>query len=195
MSQLPYVQPISPQPQFPLGLSLRQFIQTVLVGISNVPGPLVRPRWQPEPPKQPDINVNWIAFGIDSATPDAGAYISSTPENQTATQRNETLQIGISTYGPDALDTYGLIRDGFQIEANRYALFNANMGFVEITAARQVPDLVNQRWIDRVESTIVLRRAIQRTYGVTTIVSAAGTIYVPDITTDYFLDWSVTEES
>lgn len=193
MSTPPYVQPISPQSQFPKGLSLRQFIQTVLVGISNIPGPLVRPKWQPEPPKQPDININWMAFGIEVAAPDANAYIASTPEDQTTTQRNETLQISLSIYGPDSIDTYGLLRDGFQIEANRYALFNANMGFVEITPARQVPDLVNQRWIDRVETSIILRRAIQRIYGVTTITSANGIIYVPDITEDYQLPWEVSQ--
>lgn len=192
MSTPPYVAPIS-QGQYPKGLTLLQFLQTVVVGISGIPGNFVRPKWQPEPPKQPDINTDWIAFGIESQTPDANAYVNSQEGGTTVLQRNEDLNLSISIYGPKAIETYGLLRDGFQIPQNRIALFQANIGFTSISEGRHIPDLVNQRWIDRVECSVVLKRQIQRTYPVLTFLSASGTIYVPDVTPDYQLDWEVSQ--
>lgn len=189
----PYVKPVSPQSQYPSGLTLTQFIQTVLVGISGVPGDLCRPKWQTEPPKQPDIFVTWMGFAIEVAAPDANSYLGSMSGTQLGSQRHENLEVSVSVYGPNALEIYGVLRDGFQIPQNRIALFNANMGFTEISPARTIPDLVNQRWVGRVESSIFLRREIQRTYGVPTILSASGIIYVPDVTPDYQLPWEVQQ--
>jgi len=110
-----YIQPSSTT-RLPKKLSLTQFIQTVLVGVSNLPGPMVRPKWQTEPGKQPNIRINWLAFGIEIAKPDANAYIASNTDLSVGYQRHEELEVQCDLYGPDALDVYGLIRDGFQIE-------------------------------------------------------------------------------
>jgi hypothetical protein len=189
---LPYVSPLPGSSGLPTGLSLVQFIQTVLVGVTAIPGTLTRPKWQPEPPKQPDINVDWLAFGIDLTAPDASAYLELDSTGKTTTQRQEGLEVSVSIYGPNCDDVYGLLRDGFQLPQNRIALHQANMNFTEVTAGRHIPDLVNQRWIDRVECSVLLRRQIQRTYPVLTFVSASGIIYVPDVTPDFQLDWEVT---
>jgi hypothetical protein len=185
---IPYVHP----EQGARGLTLTQFLQTVLVGVTALPGELVRPKWQIEPPKSPDVLTNWMAFGIDSAAPDFSAWLSP-PEGggRLQNQRNEDLTISLSIYGPAALETYGLIRDGLQIPQNRFAMFSANIGYTDLSEARHVPDLVNQRWIDRYEASLLLKRQVQRVYPVLTFVSATGIIYVPDVTPDYELRWSV----
>lgn len=172
-------------------LTLTQFIQTVFVGISGLPGPLVRPKWQPEPPKQPDILTNWIAIGIDVVSPDANGYLWANAEDQVYYQRMELLEIGCSIYGPQALEIYGVIRDGFQIPSNLYALRSAFMGFVEVSPARKIPDLINERFINRVQASVFLRREIQRDYPILTLVSASGTIYTDMYVNDeqYLLDW------
>ncbi len=195
MSQPPYVTPVSPNPELPAGLTLIQFLQTVVVGLTALPGQLVRPLWQPEPPKQPDINVDWLAFGIDQSAPDFSAYlVPSAGGGPIQTQRQEDLTVKFSIYGPNCTDTYGLLRDGFQIPQNRFALFKANIGYTEITPGRHIPDLVNQRWVDRVECNVILKRQVQRTYPVLTFTSATGIIYVPDVSPDYQLRWSVPNQ-
>lgn len=186
----PYVHPINPT-QLPKGLTLIQFLQTVVVGITALPGNMVRPKWQPEPPKQPDLRTDWLAFGIESQAPDFSAYIApqDTAESPIQTQRQEDLTLSFSIYGPNAMETYGLLRDGFQIPQNRMALIQANMGYTEISPGRHIPDLVNQKWIDRVECTVRIKREIQRTYPILTFTSATGIIYVPDVSEDYQLEF------
>lgn len=189
VSAQPYIRPNYTKP-LPQGLSLTQFLQTVFVGVSGLPGPLVRPKWQAEPPKQPDLVTDWMAFGVDLATPDANAFVGVDDDDRTISQRHEILEVGCHIYGPNALDTYGLIRDGLQIPTNLEALRYANMGFVEVTTGRHVPDLVHERFIDRVVTSVFFRREIQRRYPIVTLVSARGTIHTVMGDEPYLLAWN-----
>lgn len=183
-----YIQPSSTVP-IPGGLTLNQFLQTVMVGISGLPGTLVRPAWQVQPPKQADLTINWMAFGIASLTPDANGYLDVNNLDETESQRHELMEIECSIYGPDAIENYGILRDGFQIPNNLEGLRSANMGFVEIGPARHVPDFVNERFINRVQTAVILRREIQRVYPILTLLSARGTIHTVTGGEPYLLDW------
>lgn len=189
-----YAQPTQTTGQ-PKGLTITQFIQTVLAGVSALPGPLVRPKWQPEEPTQPDINTNWMAFGIASQTPSFNAYIALNPDDTTQLQRQEQLEIQCSIYGPDALDTLGLITDGLQIPQNLAALLSANMGVVEVTKALHIPELINERFFNRYEMTVVLNRQVQRLYPILKFLSATGIIYSQTGTDPNFtLPWDAANE-
>lgn len=175
---------------FPGGLTLNQFLQTVIVGISGLDGTLVRPSWQIAPPKQPDLSVNWLAFGVTITQPDTYLYLSTDNTGATTTQRHQLLEIQCSVYGTDAMELAGLIQDGFQITQNLEALREANMGFVETGPMNHIPDLVNERFINRVQMSIFLRREVQRTYPILSITSANGTIHTVIGNEEYLLDWT-----
>lgn len=178
------------KPVLPGNLNLTQFIQTVITGISGLAGTLVVPMWQPEPPKWPDISTNWIGFGIQSSAPDANSFVGSLPDGSTISQRHEALSIALKIYGPDAIDVYTLIRDGFQIQDNLIALRSANMGFVAVDQAIHVPDFINERWFNKYESVVELRREIQRNYPILPILSATGQIHAVTGNEEYLLQWA-----
>lgn len=186
-----YLVPTSSEPP-PGGLTLEDFIQTVLVGVSGIAGTLVRPKWQIEPPKYPDITVNWIAFAIVTNRPDANASVSMDANDVTLLQRQETLSVQLSFYGPDALEKSSIVRDGFQIQQNLEALRLANMGYNGITDAVRGPDLFNERWVDRYESTLTLVRQVQRAYPILAFASAHGSIHT-DKEPELIIDWETPD--
>jgi hypothetical protein len=174
---------LQPAPQPPIlnpaqpNQTLIQLIQNLLVGLSAFPGSLVRPMWQPEEPFEPDLPVNWLGFGIVSITPDANAYQGINEDNIVTLQRQELIEISCMVYGPMAGSNITLIRDGFQIPQNTALLRQVNMGFAYDSPARHIPDLVNERWIDRYVMGIFLRRYVVRTYPILNFLSANGTTY------------------
>lgn len=175
-----------PHPQVPTldttppGLTFVQFIQQLLVGLSTFDGKLVRPDWQKEPAKRPDIDTNWAAFGFGNALADFNAYVTAgdnVEEPAPSLQRNELVQINLSVYGPEAYNNIGLIRDGFQLSQNLQSLRQANIGYAYDNPAIHVPDFFNERWYDRWRMEIFVRRSITRVYPILSFVSASGVIY------------------
>lgn len=174
----------------PGNLTLMQFLQTVVVGVSGLPGSMVRPKWQVAPPKQPDIIDNWAAIGIKALTPSPNSYVGLDEDDNNVSYRQETIDLSCSLYGPDAVELSSLIRDGFQIQQNLEALTLANMGFVETTPALHIPDLVNGRFLNRLEMSIILRRQVRRTYSILPILSANGTVHTALGSEEYLMDFN-----
>jgi hypothetical protein len=170
-----YLLPTHSSP-YPGGLTFKQFLQSMFVGLSGLPCDLVRGKWQPNPPKDPDIYVNWLALGLGDNAPDANAYVGVNSEGGNVFYRHEELEILCTFWGPEADEISSITRDGFQISQNRDALNSANMGFKGTSPAHRVPDLVNERWVDRYEMSVFLRRERIRAYPILTFVSASGNI-------------------
>lgn len=170
-----YLSPSTTNP-LPSGQTFQQFLQTVFVGISGLPDVNVRPRWQKNPPKEPDVDTDWLAFGVTDVDSDTFSYNYRDNAGVNVTQRQEELPLQVALYGPNALDNATLLRDGFQIPQNLEALRAAKMGFGYSSRVSHVPDLVNELWRDRYEITIYLRRQVMRSYPILTFVSASGSI-------------------
>lgn len=182
-------------PALPGGLTLEQFIQTVMVGITGFTGALCRPKWQPAPPKQPDISTNWMTFGLQILSSPGNAYVGVKADGLTSELgRQETLMIPVSFYGPNAVENAAAFRDGFQIQQNLEALRSAKMGFQECQQAVRVPELVNERWFNRVDITLVLVRRVIRTYQILSFTGAGGMIHTTTYNEEYTSTWETPAE-
>jgi hypothetical protein len=161
------------------GQRLEDYIQQFIAGVSGLDGTMVRPRWQPEPPNIPDYGVNWAACGIVRHRP-IGVYpaIIHHPDGDgyDEMQRHEELDILVSFYGANANEYANNLHNGLMIAQNYTVLSLVSMALVEISEGTHNPELIKERWWDRVDKPVILRRLIQRTYPVLNLLSARGVI-------------------
>jgi len=182
---------------------LRRLLQQIVSGISGLPGNLVYPRWQPEPPNQPDFTVDWAALGItsrtrdvfvtllhttypvDPTTPDAEAVVTDT------VNRNEILSVLCSFYGPNSEAYSEKLAMGLMLEQNRYVMFLNGMALVDVGETLTVPAKDKERWLMGQDVSFRLRRQQNYTYSSGNVESFEGTL----ITDAESVALAVNEES
>ena len=52
------------RPPPPPAEDIQHALQHMVTVLTDLPGHLVRPRWQPLPPAQPDALTDWVAIGV-----------------------------------------------------------------------------------------------------------------------------------
>lgn len=175
-----YLQPAPQFPAVPGGVTFTQFLQSVFAGISGIDPTLVRPKWQPNAPKRPSNDQNWLALAVVGDEADANAWVGSVLDGHgntiNTTQRFVELEIQCSFYGPQSKEYMDLTRDGFQVPQNRFVMEAGGLGFFKTDKGHRVPDLLNEVWVDRWEMTYFIRQEILRSYPILTFASASGTI-------------------
>lgn len=113
----------------------------------------IRPRWQEEPPRIPDANASWCAFGIISAgAPGASVWHEGGCSRLESHWQTELL---FSFYGPCAREKAKALRDGLWVEQNRGILrFEHNIALLRMGELRIVPELYGERWLMRCDLAI-----------------------------------------
>lgn len=162
--------------------ALDDFLHDVVAGVTGLGNTVVRPRWQPEPPDLQAFGTDWVGFGVTSHRSDTHAFtdFSRTVPGSYFEQRHEVFDLFCSFYGPHADRNAARLRDGLQIAQNREALYLAGMGLVSASDLTSAPELIKERWLNRSDLTVTLRREIRRVYPVLYFLSSAGSI-VTDI--------------
>jgi hypothetical protein len=161
--------------------ALQDFLQTIVVGITALPGDLVRPRWQAEPPNIPDIGVSWAAIGPGRRERESFSARRTTDTGQIVV-RNRTIEILCSFYGPAAETNGELLAMGFELPQNREALTWANGAWTGFNLVGGVsgpviaPALLKGKWYYRVDYSFVVRQQQKYTYTILTVEKAAGTL-------------------
>lgn len=163
------------------GDNLDDVLQGAVVGMTGIVGSLVRPRWQPEPPQQPAFSTDWVAFGVTRSTVDPFAFERPGVSSENV-ERDEQLFVLHSFYGPNSHAICERFRDAFEISQNRDALRAAGITLVEVQEATILPALLKEKWVKRVDVTVIYRRRTVRTFSVLPIQSAVGQIVTEDRT-------------
>lgn len=170
--------PATPSPAPLEGPALINFFQEWIVGLTGLPGKMVRPRWQQEPPNIPEEGTDWLAFGITNRAADTFAVELHPPLGPDYNQirRHEVLDILVSIYGPNADNYAHLLREGMALAQNREPLSLNSMGLISSGAVQTVPELVKEKWYYRVDMPFSIRRQIVREFRVLSLTSAQGTV-------------------
>lgn len=158
--------------------SLEDIFQGAFSGITGVAGNLVRPRWQPEPPNQPDFTTDWIALAVSTTGQDVNAYQAHDPEGDgtNQVQRDEYLDVFISFYGPNCHQVMSRLREGLQIEQNRWVLLQNGIHFTEFGDPIFLPALLKEKNVKRVDAHLSFTRRVALNYAIRNVVDASGTI-------------------
>lgn len=160
--------------------AFENFLHNVVADIIGIKGDLVRPRWQPEPGNLPAFATDWIAFGVMSFDPDFTASIEHVGDDNGSDemQRHETVEVMVSAYGPNASKNLRLLRDGLQVPQNREAMFLVGVGLQETGRMVRAPLIIKERWTNRYDMNVVLRRQVRRVYPVLNLLSLDADSYI-----------------
>jgi hypothetical protein len=169
-----YLQPTGAAPPEDAGLD--SIFQKLIIGLTGLPGNMVRPRWQSTVPKQPEPATNWCAVGVTGIEHDANSYEQLNPAGNETFIRHEIISVLCSFYGANALNFASQARDGMYVQQNNSTLDQFEMGLVEVGSIVTAPALINQQWVRRFDLSMRIRRRVVRTYPILTILSAQATV-------------------
>lgn len=160
------------------GVTLRRFIGELLRGVTGLPGDLVRPSWQENPPPMPAYGTDWLAYGVTARRVEAGEpwQAEKTDGTGSALRRHEMLDVQVTAYGNNAEAILASLRDGLDVAQNREQLFLAGVAVADFGQIVHAPELVNERWWNRADATLTLRREVRREYPILTFLAALGDI-------------------
>ena len=145
--------------------------QALVVQLTGLDGTLVRPRWQPNPPKQPEPGTTWCAVGVLMVTPNDGASITHDPTYNSGAgadvvSRHESIEVLASFYGPQSQAYTRYLREGIALPQNTEGLAAIAIRWTECGPIRAVPELVNQQWIRRQDMSLRFNRQTLSVYAV-----------------------------
>lgn len=172
-----YLTPTSPAPDEDDALD--DLLTEAVAGITALPGAMVRPRWQPRPPKMPDPSVDWCAIGVvDDDTPGyPHQQHDGTGDGSTTVSTAEDFMALASFYGPDARAVAKLLRDGLYLDQNREQLKIKGLFFVSTGKITAAPEFIDAQWYRRYDLPLFFRRTVARTYAILNIESVEVDVY------------------
>jgi hypothetical protein len=165
-------------------------LQACIAALAGLSGDLVRPRWQPLPPVQPDAATTWASVGVVGVEADnfpaivhiGGQALPGLPNGYDVLTRHQTVTFEATFYGPRAEDCASKVRDALYLPLNLDPLRHLGLKLREVHDLARAPELVNQQWINRFDLRIDFRQQIDRIFAVLDLVGASVTVSDGEIT-------------
>lgn len=165
---------LAPSPPLPPNdAGLENILQQLVASITGLDPTLVRPRWQPVPPKQPEPTIDWCSVGILSSDEQNFPFYEFDDVALTGTLiAHEDLRCISSFYGPNSLGFAQMLRNGLKVPQNNEQLIQYDMRFIDTGTIRNAPELFNQQWYRRQDLPIRIRRKLSYVYQVKSLLAA-----------------------
>lgn len=149
-------------------------LHDTLAALAGLPGAMVRPRWQPSPPRQPASHEDWCAFGTLDEQPQGHQLVHG--DDAAVLHAESRLAALASFYGPGAAERARAVRLGLGVAQNRAALAAVGLVAVEAGAIVQAAALVGQTWVPRYDLAITLRRGDTVAVPIRNLAGLSGTL-------------------
>jgi hypothetical protein len=162
-------------PQPPTGEQITRALQKMVMALAGLPGMLVRPRWQPMPPSQPQADVTWASVGITKVEADdypaiihdgSGTFPGALAPGVDRMQRHATLTVLVTFYGPEAETCAASLRDALYMPQNWEPTEPIGLKLRDVRDLARTAEIINQQWVDRFDMELELRQQIDRVYPV-----------------------------
>lgn len=160
-----------------LGLAdaaLDALLQQMVAGITGIDGTLVRPRWQPTVPKQPEPDTNWCAIGVTSIDVDDFPAEVHDPEDDGSDDfaQWETINLLASFYGPAGMRNAKTLRAGIYVTQNRDAMVEQGIDLIDAGTITAAPAQINNVWVHRFDLPIRLRAKNELVFPILNLLTA-----------------------
>jgi len=171
-----FLLPTSPDPVGDLDLDRK--LNDLISGAAGLPGDLMRPRYQREPPPRPPPDTDWGSFGVIELDRVGPNYIQHVPDgNGRDVMKCEwDLRIFVSFYGPNCGRIAQRFLDGLEETQNHESAVANGLHLREMRTIAILGEQVNMSWYRRAELEILIRHKFSRDYDVLNILSAAGMV-------------------
>lgn len=137
--------------------TVEDVLNGLISAVAGLPPSLVRPRFQPKPPKQPTTDIDWCAFGITETSPGAAQLLCG--EEGAEIHTEDLLTVLASFYGPNALRLARRLVTGLAgIPQNRDFLRRHGLALVSTGTTTRAPDLFGNTWVTRVDVPLIIRQ-------------------------------------
>lgn len=199
-----YLLPVTPPPAD--DLSLDRQLSNLVSGITGLPGSMVRPRWQPEPPPIPAATENWASVGVTESNPEKGTpyfrhvgrdydpvtHVELPYDGRSDMVEQEELTVLVTFYGPASGELASLLKSGIHVGQNWEQGHSRGLALKGVGAIRHVPEQINREWYMRRDIELRIMREVDRTYSILNILSAQGTLHGDRLpsTAEPSVDWS-----
>lgn len=157
---------------------LEDILHELICGLTGLEKKLIRPRWQPEAPKQPGKKTNWCAFGITGEEPFnfPVQQHDSAGLGKTVLTVFGKIHVLASFYGPAAKVLAKKLRNGLHIAQNRAFLKKHGMNFQYADPIQPVPEMAQFNWLAREDLPFTLSFVERSDFAVLNLQSAQAVL-------------------
>jgi hypothetical protein len=132
----------------PDDFNIYHLVHDYIVGLTGLDNTLVRPMYQPNPPTIPPFGTDWIGFHI-KVTDTNGSSYQGYKNDVLMLQRDLVFEVTLAIYGNNAIATSSQILAGMELTQNIEIFRPYNIAFGTKGKLMRVPELHNQRWLER----------------------------------------------
>jgi len=149
--------------------ALAGILQAMIAGVTGLPGNLVRPRWQPQPPTQPSVNTVWCAIGVTTYRPVDFPQWTQDEDDGGTLHRLEHIEVLATFYGPQSASYAAALRDGLYVAQNYSTLAAQGIKLRSVDETTHLGELINSQYISRSDVPLSFVRFIEPVYAIPAI--------------------------